>query len=678
MLKSGFFNSINGDRSYDAYDMGRLFDGIIRDGVFLYSGEHLQADDGKPWPLSVMEVNDPDVLAVQVAPGRAWFNGTWTDLSRDDVDLMALYLEIEPNSGANPRYDYVVLIVDKRENSAGRKNTIRVLQNSPAYGNEDPDIHTYVLAKVTVGPNAGRITSQNIELYIGRDVCTVDGTDYPAAPWVTAPLEKVGIEPLFAYWYGQTNTLIDAAVADYFNGLTVATKPEVLGGGHGVCDTAANVSAKTAVITDFIPTDGGIFSVKFINDVPGGATLNINNGTSATGAKSIYYRGVVITSSAIRAGETVTFTYDASIPCYRILAVDSMYRKPAGGIPSGDLKSEIVVSLGKADTAYQKPSEGIPETDLDSSVQNKLNSGSSGQGATFVHITESSGSYFTDTTSYAIYQALQNGDANYIAIDPDGRECLLISPPSNNVSGQAIFGTFNSFGTAIIIYTFGPGTSTVVNGTQVNIPSNAYVKPSGGIPESDLASAVQSKLPLQVEITWDGSDFVSNKTYAQIYAAFSDGQPIDVSIDNMYGWFGSVANNTAIFYAVDKNYTGYPLLYIFEVTASSITSSSKVLGDGLAPIVVTDSSASPSNLAAAANTIYKYTAAALTSLTVSSFPGNGDFSIQFNSGSTATVLTLPQTLDDRMPPGFTVATNTRYEIAVSDGWPLVASWAVSS
>ena len=32
--KSGFFNSVNGDRRYNAEDIGRMFDGIIRDGVF--------------------------------------------------------------------------------------------------------------------------------------------------------------------------------------------------------------------------------------------------------------------------------------------------------------------------------------------------------------------------------------------------------------------------------------------------------------------------------------------------------------------------------------------------------------------------------------------------------------------------------------------------------------------
>ncbi len=38
----GFYNSVNGDRKYDAIQMSSIFDGIIRDGVF----QHLVQHDG--------------------------------------------------------------------------------------------------------------------------------------------------------------------------------------------------------------------------------------------------------------------------------------------------------------------------------------------------------------------------------------------------------------------------------------------------------------------------------------------------------------------------------------------------------------------------------------------------------------------------------------------------------
>ena len=30
---SGFFNSVNGDRTYDALQMSQIFDGLIKDGI---------------------------------------------------------------------------------------------------------------------------------------------------------------------------------------------------------------------------------------------------------------------------------------------------------------------------------------------------------------------------------------------------------------------------------------------------------------------------------------------------------------------------------------------------------------------------------------------------------------------------------------------------------------------
>lgn len=92
------------------------------------------------------------------------------------------------------------------------------------------------------------------------------------------------------------------------------------------------------------------------------------------------------------------------------------------------------------------------------------------------------------------------------------------------------------------------------------------------------------------------------------------------------------------------------------------------------PTVVTDLVSSSITLAAADNTIYKY--GTLSSLTVSSFPATGAFSITFTSGSTATTLTVPQTLV--MHDSFTVEANTRYEINVLDGYAVAAGWSVSA
>ena len=90
----------------------------------------------------------------------------------------------------------------------------------------------------------------------------------------------------------------------------------------------------------------------------------------------------------------------------------------------------------------------------------------------------------------------------------------------------------------------------------------------------------------------------------------------------------------------------------------------------LKPIVTTVSGSTPT---IAAEDKHIYECSECSSLTVSSFPASGWFEIDFESGSTATVLFLPNDLDDRMPRGFTVETNTHYEINVKNGWPMVGS-----
>ena len=42
-LTYGFYNSLNGDRKYNAMDISRLFDGLIKDGVFMSIGSHCRS-----------------------------------------------------------------------------------------------------------------------------------------------------------------------------------------------------------------------------------------------------------------------------------------------------------------------------------------------------------------------------------------------------------------------------------------------------------------------------------------------------------------------------------------------------------------------------------------------------------------------------------------------------------
>lgn len=90
-----------------------------------------------------------------------------------------------------------------------------------------------------------------------------------------------------------------------------------LGSGYATCSTAAGTKAKTASLSSYALTAGGIVAVKFTNaNTVAGATLNINS----KGAKNIYYRGESIGTDIIAAGDLVTMIYDGTQ--YHILSID--------------------------------------------------------------------------------------------------------------------------------------------------------------------------------------------------------------------------------------------------------------------------------------------------------------------------------------------------------------------
>lgn len=150
---SGFFNSVNHDRTYDADTFGSMFDGVINDGVFRTWG------DG-------MVVTAVGGMTVAVGTGRAWFNHTWTVVTADER------LTLAASSPSMPRIDAVVLRVDK--STSVRRNRIYIKQGQasgspsrPALENTST-VREYVLADIRVNNGATAISQSNITNQIGR------------------------------------------------------------------------------------------------------------------------------------------------------------------------------------------------------------------------------------------------------------------------------------------------------------------------------------------------------------------------------------------------------------------------------------------------------------------------------------------------------------------------------
>ena len=107
-VTSGFFNSNpeTHDRLYNAEEVGSLLDGIITDGILETYGDHFLVQAGSG-------------LNVTVGSGRGWYDGTW--IYNDDT----ITLPVEANTTGNPRYDAVVIDINKTD--AVRANTIQVV-----------------------------------------------------------------------------------------------------------------------------------------------------------------------------------------------------------------------------------------------------------------------------------------------------------------------------------------------------------------------------------------------------------------------------------------------------------------------------------------------------------------------------------------------------------------------
>lgn len=178
----GFYNSSNGDRKYNALQFSRLFEGIIRDGVFSTVGGSL---------MVVAASN----LTVNISPGRAWFNNTWTN---NDA---LLPLTLDPAEAILNRYDAVVLEVAPDE----RENRFKIVKGTPATTPAKPTmiktggIYQYPLAYIYVGKGVGSISQANISNAVGTTEC----------PFITGALQQVTTNDIIAQWESEFNTWFD-------------------------------------------------------------------------------------------------------------------------------------------------------------------------------------------------------------------------------------------------------------------------------------------------------------------------------------------------------------------------------------------------------------------------------------------------------------------------------------
>lgn len=177
----GFFNSVNGDRTYDADQMSEYFNGLIGNGVFESVGSALQV-------VAATGMN------VAVQTGRAIIECKWLKNSS------ATTLTINNAHTTLNRYTAVVV----RLNLSERTMTLATKDGTPATTptrvamTNTATVKELCLAQIYVPAKATSVGQMQIFDTRGSDLC----------PWVTGLIEQVDTSELFAQW--------EAAYADFY------------------------------------------------------------------------------------------------------------------------------------------------------------------------------------------------------------------------------------------------------------------------------------------------------------------------------------------------------------------------------------------------------------------------------------------------------------------------------
>ena len=187
MWNSGFFNSINGDRLYDADQMSRIFEGLITDGVYKSVGDKLA-------------VQPNNGMTIQIGTGRGWFNKRWIE------NTTPYTITLEASDVVLSRYAAICVRVDTSDGGRTAQPYVKYSEygstpNKPTMTRSET-VNEYCLAYIYIGAGLTTITASNIEDTRGNN--TLCG-------WVTGLIEQLSTTTLFTQW--------EALFNNWFNNL---------------------------------------------------------------------------------------------------------------------------------------------------------------------------------------------------------------------------------------------------------------------------------------------------------------------------------------------------------------------------------------------------------------------------------------------------------------------------
>lgn len=187
-VRSGFFNSVNGDRRYNAAFFAEYFASFIANGVF-------------PNPAMGLQVIAGDNMQTIVKPGRGWINGYYINNDSDYI------LQHDIADSVLKRIDRIVM----RLNYLTRQIEISIKKGTPASNPVAPslqrntDAYELALADVLINNGAIQITQANItDLRLNTSLCGI----------VHALIDQVDTTTIFNQYQAWFNSIRDGVETD--------------------------------------------------------------------------------------------------------------------------------------------------------------------------------------------------------------------------------------------------------------------------------------------------------------------------------------------------------------------------------------------------------------------------------------------------------------------------------
>lgn len=274
MIKYGFFNSVGGDRKYDADDISNFFFNLISDGVLVTPADNLK-------------VSAYSGMKVQCAGGYAMIKAKYfyTDL--------ITYLDIDAADVTNPRIDRVVIGLNYAARNITmyvKKGTAAASPTAPALTRTAGVMWEICLADIAVGAGATVITAADI---------SDTRADTTLCGYITGLIDQIDTTDLFSQF--------TAAFNQWFSQLTetLTLDVSVIAKRNVYTTTAANEITIPIGISDYDPTTDAlsvyINGLRLIPDVDymaGDTTITLTNALSVIGTK-VFFEALVNAATPI-------------------------------------------------------------------------------------------------------------------------------------------------------------------------------------------------------------------------------------------------------------------------------------------------------------------------------------------------------------------------------------------